>query len=189
MIFPHIWIALPREADPSRFVYDVSLQTGIGSCRRPVGQCQNLSLWQKIPQPQDISAKSYNTHNTPTFLQPTLCPHFFSAYASKITGLQAACLCSLSAATVVPGKHNQKQQVLCWHKLRCKRSHTKSRPSHHSQLHHPLLSLQSQWILSLWRMLSPVFLVPATLLGFPPPHRHKIWSISTHLPISSQTPT
>lgn len=108
-----------------RLVCEVSLQTGVGSCRRPVGQCQNSFLWQKIPQPQDISAISYMTHNTSAFLQPTLCPHFFPAYALEITGLRAVRSYSLSAALVAPRKHNQEQE-LCWHKLQNKRPDTKS---------------------------------------------------------------
>lgn len=66
------------------------------------------------------------THIASAFLQPTLWPHFFSARALKITGLRAACFCSLCAARVVLGKHNQKEQALCWHKLQCKRPDIRS---------------------------------------------------------------
>lgn len=135
---------------PLRYVCNVSLQVGIGSCRRPIDPCQNSFLWHSMPQPQNISAVSYIMHDTSAFLQPTLCPHFFSASDWKIIGLQAVCLCSLFAAPVVPGKHNQKEQGLCSHKMHAKGlifSNTKSQSCHHSQLRHPPLSLQFQWML------------------------------------------
>lgn len=149
MIFPCLDCPSKRNW-PLRFVCDVSLQVGIGSCRRPVDPCQNSFLWLNMPQPQSISAMSYIMHNTFAFLQPTLYPHFFFASDLKITGLQAVCLSSLFAASVVTGKHSQKEQGLCSHKLHAKDlmfSDTKSQSSHHSQLHHPPRSLQSQWML------------------------------------------